>query len=272
MRDFYELVGAVDFIEDNLCEKFTLDDVARHCYCSLSSLHRTFRYVFGYSLNEYVRKRRMTKAAEEMQSGDMTITDLAYKYGYGSPEAFTRAFSATFYTPPSRFRRNHSFSQLFPRLNVNFKQGGIPMKDINISNFYEEIKGLRGTYVLCTDIVSFKSVNDNYGYDVGDIMLVENAKRLEACIGEDMTLFRSGRDNFTVLTRLSELDKVNMLADRICTLNGNRIEANEHSLELSLRVGITKIPEEKLDLKELLSTFDEAHELCRKNGKYICVI
>lgn len=53
---------------------------------------RMFTYIADTNLSEYIRRRRMTQAAFELQNSDVRIIDLALKYGYESPDSFTRAF------------------------------------------------------------------------------------------------------------------------------------------------------------------------------------
>jgi AraC family transcriptional regulator len=91
--DYFERVQkAVDFMESHLTEEFTLEEVAGQVYCSLFHFHRIFQEVVGDSMKEYIRIRRLSLAGKEIVETDVKVIDLALKYGYETPEAFTKAF------------------------------------------------------------------------------------------------------------------------------------------------------------------------------------
>lgn len=97
---------AISYIEDNLGDEIDLNDVAK--VASYSSYHflRMFSALTGIGVYEYIKKRRMTKAAEELQTTDIKIIDLAIKYGYESPTAFNRAFQSIHGVAPSVARKD----------------------------------------------------------------------------------------------------------------------------------------------------------------------
>lgn len=68
------------------------DEVAKIDCCSMHQFGRVFSYVVGISLSEYIRCRRLTLSAFDLQSSNAKIIDVAMKYGYNSPDVFTRAF------------------------------------------------------------------------------------------------------------------------------------------------------------------------------------
>lgn len=99
---------AIDFVESHLDEPFSLDDVAASVGLSRYHLHRVFFAVLGDSLKGYIRKRRLTEAAVALRTTDRRILELALVAGFGSQEAFTRAFRALFGVPPGRYRADTS--------------------------------------------------------------------------------------------------------------------------------------------------------------------
>ena len=78
-----------------------------------------FAYLAGVPLGEYIRRRRMTLAAAELQTGDTKVIDLAVKYGYDSPTAFNRAFQGVHGIAPSAAREKGVALQAF--LPISFK-------------------------------------------------------------------------------------------------------------------------------------------------------
>jgi len=124
-----QLNKAIDYIEANLKDKIDLDKVANIMCQSKDSLLRTFSLVMNISINEYIRKRRMTLAAIELQNSTAKIIDLALKFGYESPESFTRSFKETFGIPPSKAKAENVKLTLFPRITCLLTiQGEIQME------------------------------------------------------------------------------------------------------------------------------------------------
>lgn len=85
---------AIDYIEQNLDGDISYEEAAKIACCSTNYFQRMFAYVTGITLVEYIRRRRMTQAAFELQTKDMKVLDIAMKYGYTSPTAFNRAFQS----------------------------------------------------------------------------------------------------------------------------------------------------------------------------------
>lgn len=118
------LSDALDYIESNICKNITAEDVAEKCYCSKSYLQKIFRYVNYCSIKEYVIKRRLTMAARDLvDNPSVSVLDIALKYCYSSPEAFTRAFYQLWQCNPSVFRKKSRFTQLYPKQLLPIKNG-----------------------------------------------------------------------------------------------------------------------------------------------------
>lgn len=82
----------IDYIEDHITDNFDITEIAKIVCCNVYQFGRIFSYVVGISLTEYIRNRRLSIAAVELQGGNVKVIDVALKYGYNSPEAFARAF------------------------------------------------------------------------------------------------------------------------------------------------------------------------------------
>ena len=94
---------AVDYLEEHLDEEIDYARAAKIACCSAYHFQRMFTYMAGFPLSEYIRRRRMTLAAAELQAGGK-IVDFALKYGYESPTAFNRAFQGVHGFAPSLVR------------------------------------------------------------------------------------------------------------------------------------------------------------------------
>lgn len=101
-----QLNEAVGYIEENLCAEFDLEKVAGIACVSADSFVRFFSYMTGMTLTEYVRRRRLTLAARELERSEMPIVDIAVKYGYDSAVSFSRAFVRQHGISPSSYRKN----------------------------------------------------------------------------------------------------------------------------------------------------------------------
>lgn len=115
---------AMDDIEAHLTDNIDYDRLGRIACCSSYHFQRMFAYMAGIPLSEYIRRRRMSLAAVDLQSTEEKIIDLAAKYGYQSPTAFNRAFQAVHGVAPSTVR-----------------QEGIPVKSYPPIVFQISVKG-----------------------------------------------------------------------------------------------------------------------------------
>jgi len=99
-----QLSRAIDYIEDNLEGDISYDEAAKIACCSTYYFQRMFSYVTGIPLSDYIRRRRMTKAAFELQVSDAKVMDIGSKYGYVSPTSFNRAFQSVHGVAPTAAR------------------------------------------------------------------------------------------------------------------------------------------------------------------------
>ncbi len=95
---------AIAYIEDNLNGKLNINEAAKIACSSPFHFQRMFTANIGITLAEYARRRKLTKAATELTTDNIKIIDLASKYGYESPNAFTRLFRSMYGTTPSKAR------------------------------------------------------------------------------------------------------------------------------------------------------------------------
>ena len=81
---------AMEYLEEHLEEELDLKELGKLAGCSAYHFQRMFSYLAGVPLHEYIRRRRMTLAAAELQSGEKVL-DVALRFGYESPTSFNRA-------------------------------------------------------------------------------------------------------------------------------------------------------------------------------------
>ena len=110
---------ALDYLEQNLEEEIRLEELGRLAGCSAYHFQRMFSYLAGVPLKEYIRRRRMTRAAADLRAGEKVL-DVALRYGYDSPTAFNRAFQAVHGVAPSLAKQDGVKLKAFPRIRFKF--------------------------------------------------------------------------------------------------------------------------------------------------------
>jgi AraC family transcriptional regulator len=267
LKNFYILTDAINYIEENLCNEFTLEDLADACYSSLSGLKKLFAYAFHLGLKEYISKRRMSHAAHDILTSELSITEIALKYQYNFPEVFTRAFSKVWGTSPSAFKKQWRFSGIFPKILFEYDGGVIMSKrNTDLSELYDLLKSRTNSYVLCFDIIDLMPINDNYGHEAGDKAILEALRRIDSLSDENSLLFRIGGDEFALVTDLTEAEEVEKLAMKIIQLNGQPITHNNIEIPLGMRVGCTKIIGNNIRYKDLYSDLYNAINNAKENN------
>jgi AraC family transcriptional regulator len=108
---------AMEHVERNLDQPIEVADLARIALTSEYHLRRLFSALAGVPLSEYIRRRRLTLAGAEVLSGEDTLLDIAVRYGYGSGEAFARAFRAVHGVGPGEARRTGAALRSQPRMS-----------------------------------------------------------------------------------------------------------------------------------------------------------
>ena len=96
---------AIGYIEGNITEDLTVGRIAEEVNTSAFYFQRRFSMLCGYTVGEYVRMRRLSIAGEELLSSGVKVIDIAMKYGYDSPDSFTKAFTRFHGSTPTSVRR-----------------------------------------------------------------------------------------------------------------------------------------------------------------------
>ena len=115
-----EMNNAINYIEANITKKIDYSKAASIACCSLSRFQNIFMFFTGITPLEYVRKRRMALSAGELINSNIKIIDLSFKYGYDSPEAFTRSFKAFHGVSPSAARKLSQYID-YPPISFQIK-------------------------------------------------------------------------------------------------------------------------------------------------------
>ena len=147
MNTLKQLNAAIEYIESNLCDEPDISVAAGIACVSADSFMRFFSYMTGMTVTEYIRRRRLTLAADELRVSDMPIVDIAIKYGYDSAAAFSRAFMKQHGETPSDFRKYGASIKLYPPVSFHISVKGAKAMDFRIIESTEiELYGISRQY------------------------------------------------------------------------------------------------------------------------------
>ncbi len=118
------LQTAIDYVEEHLLDDMDYEAVAAQGFSSSYHFQRVFGILCGFTLGEYIRNRRLSLAGAELATSELTVMDAALKYGYESPDSFTRAFRRFHGILPSEAKSNGSGLRSFSRLVLKISMEG----------------------------------------------------------------------------------------------------------------------------------------------------
>lgn len=163
MNNSTRLQRAIDFIEENIHEEFSMDDVAQAAAISKWHFQMVFSALLGETVKDYVRHRRLTLAAGRLMKSDVRILDIALESGFQSQEAFTRAFKIMFGMTPGACRRLAGQTMMLParpRITLSFINhlyGGVTMKPV-----YKTLDAMSLVGVQTKFIASISEASNNF--------------------------------------------------------------------------------------------------------------
>ncbi|GGA16770.1 AraC family transcriptional regulator [Paenibacillus marchantiophytorum] len=139
---------AIDYIEANLTGEIKLREAAHMACCSSYQFQRMFSFITDVTLAEYIRRRRLTLAALELQHGGAAkVIDVALKYGYESPISFARAFNSLHGITPAMARQEGIALKAYPRLSFLITIKGAMAMNYRIETKESfEVFGIEGVF------------------------------------------------------------------------------------------------------------------------------
>lgn len=157
--------NSIKFIENNLDRKFSLEDVAKASGFSLSHFYKIFLSVTGFTVKEYVRNRRLSKAASKLINTHESVIDIAIEAGFNSHEVFTRAFNQLYGVSPTKYRKDRKEMLTFKKYELFGKE--IEDTYLNIRNSINvSVKTLNGDEIILVGMGLHTSVHDAIEKDV----------------------------------------------------------------------------------------------------------
>lgn len=262
------LVDALDYIEAHLTEEIRTEAMAEACYCSKSGLEKLFRQVNHISVHDYVVRRRMSLAARELLANPRTrLIDLAVAYGYGSNEAFARAFRQVWGVMPSAFRGRKRYSELFPRLRVPEEEDlSMGRKRVDITELYDLFRQRRKCWFICCDIQRLIPINE-ISHAAGDLAILEALRRMNDAAGDEDVVFRIGGDEFAMLTNTEDAGCAEGIMRRILAENDKCIEWEGRQIPVALYGSLARMDEGTLRYNDLFAKLHGAIDAAFKQSQ-----
>lgn len=128
--EWMEAIGkAIQYIEEHITEELSIEEIAKYVNISTFYFQKGFSMLCGFTVAEYIRNRRLALAGNDLSIGDEKVIDIALKYGYDSPDSFTKAFVRFHGVTPSQVRKGRTTLKLFAPLKIKISlEGGYLME------------------------------------------------------------------------------------------------------------------------------------------------
>ena len=123
---------AIEYMEEHMSEEISYEDVAKQACVSVFHFQRVFGILCGITVGEYIRNRRLTMAGEELAATNCRVIDVAMKYGYDSPDSFTKAFIRFHGIRPSSAKGHGAVLRAYAPLHIKYSLEGGGIMDYRI--------------------------------------------------------------------------------------------------------------------------------------------
>ena len=183
------------YLEKNLLTVQGPKEVALAVHVSASYLQTSFQMITGFSISEYIRNRRLYLAAMDLLSGDAKVIDISEKYGYETPESFTKAFSRFHDATPNEIKKKKKPVKAFQPLKLSFSVKGGDEANVRIektdafkligaaevfdnATCFQKIPGYASEFIF--DELKHRRISTEqshfYGFSLGECELIKNEK------------------------------------------------------------------------------------------------
>lgn len=202
---------AISYIEENITKDLSIKEIADRVNVSPFYFQKGFGMLCGYSLSEYIKGRRLALAGSEVVSTNEKIIDIAIKYGYDSPDSFTKAFTRFHGVTPSAVRTEGAMIKSFVALKIKFSlEGGYIMdykivekdefKVIGVSKKFKYEEAFTEVPLFWDEHISQGNIKDicgMYGVNIDEEM---SGNEFEYIIADDYSKDKEGMEKYIVKT------------------------------------------------------------------------
>lgn len=212
--NYYDTLNQlIDTIEKNLEKEIDYNELAKVVGTSSYTMQRIFAFLMNITVTDYIRKRRLSKAAEELRKTNHKIIDIAIKYGYDSPVSFSHAFKKMYGQSPANFRKSDVEIMYFPKMEFKPAIEGRKELKYRMVDKEEQIFYGKTTGIIAND--DSKSIRDLYEEiekDGTKDFIINHAKGKELYYGIYQRIFEksenTGKGKYYVLGKTPREDFV----------------------------------------------------------------
>ncbi|WP_248735649.1 AraC family transcriptional regulator [Neobacillus rhizosphaerae] len=181
------LQKAIEYIEEHLLEQISIESIAKQANVSAFHFQRTFSILTDITVGEYIRRRRLSLAAQELYNTSSKIIDIALKYGYDTPEAFTKAFRRQHGLTPSQARNHSGKMKSYNRLVIQVSlKGADPMNYKIVERESFQVVGVKREFscVNGENLIAIpKMWNDVHVDGTNDLLFKLNNGQIKGVVG-----------------------------------------------------------------------------------------
>ena len=169
--NFDSLNKMIEYIEKNLDNEIDYNELSKIANTNIFILERIFMFLTNMTIIEYIKKRRLSKAFEEIRNTNLKIIDIAFKYQYNSASSFNRAFKQLFNITPTECRNGLGKYKIIPIVNFEYMK--------NDYNFDYEIKELDTISLYCYHITAKNHSDLLYTKKLKQMVIIKNLMKQE---------------------------------------------------------------------------------------------
>lgn len=265
--------SAIDYIEDHLYEKVEIEDIAKSAFMSKSTFYAVFSTILGTTVKDYIRKRRLSLSGYDLIKSNLSILNIALKYQYCTYESYSRAFKKLFGVSPKNYREKNQYINTFPRVALSYNNflGGdlIISREMNKDIVIKKLSSVSNGYILDIDIDHFEQINQLYGHNVGDKVLIEVPKRIKNVLSNhhlNTEVTRINNDEFVVIIKDQSKTFIEGLSGDIISAISQIFIFGQLSFNLTVSIGISNFSVD-CDDEEIIKNVNKAMLHAKKNGK-----
>ncbi|HKM35549.1 MAG TPA: effector binding domain-containing protein [Lachnospiraceae bacterium] len=182
------------YMEENLMGDISYEDIAKTIHISNMYCHQAFRLLVGMTPTEYIRKRRLSLAGQELNSTDTKVIDVALKYGFESPESFTKAFTRFHGINPRQAKLAGATLTLFQPIKIEYRVKGGKVTDYRIEQ--REAFNL----LVCERTFNIERTNEKGNHEIPDFWEESWKNGLFDCLNP----FGLNQDHYAICSPLSK--------------------------------------------------------------------
>ena len=174
MRSFENIQIVLDYIETNIDSKLNIEELCKIIYVTKDDLSKSFSALCGECLKEYIRKRKLSIAAERLIHTDSSITEIAFNLNYGTLESFSRAFKKFHNATPREIKNKIKSITYFNKINLIInKKGGfimnyeiVTIKELKLTGFKTKMTGrINDRYEQQSEFIESNGEKEDFLFD-----------------------------------------------------------------------------------------------------------